>query len=653
MATAEHTINRTDEQPQLRRAVTVRSFVIAVAMLIGANIWCKYAALITLSAQVGMSVPPIPALVGLVLLLAVAPIGRAFRLCRQELLFVYVFLTLSVALTSGGALREFMPELTALRYFATPENGWAEYAQYLPGWLTPQDPEVIRTYYEGTEGPVPWAHWIVPLASWSTLFMFILGGMLCAAVLFYDEWSERERLSFQLTEIPLSMTAPGEHGRSIPQLWRDPVMWIGFGLSALYNLLNILHAFNPSVPALGLEYPLGGLFTERPWTALSDLVFYHQPDVAGLGYMMPQEVVVSSLVFYALSKAEAVTALTLGYDIPEFPHDYSQSAGSFVALGLFLIWAARGHLVSVFGRAFSGRGAQRETWAAWGLAISIVGALLWGRAAGMSLMTTALYFGMLLLMALTYARIRSETGLPVQWAYPVSRANMMLTSVFGTEFFKRSGGARNLTVYYTCWFLTRGYLPNLSAYHFESLRIADVGRIHRREMVTILLLALVLGMGVSYVVQLGAYYGHGANFLEGGTHGGGMRVSDAKYAYGLLKTAAGEGIPRSRGETIAIAWGIIATIGLTLIRTRVPRFPLHHLGFVIGVTRGYRLWGELLVAAVLKSVALRLGGVRLYRRLVPAAIGLVLGHFVLAGGVWSFVALFGGEAFRSYQVWFG
>ena len=79
----------------------------------------------------------------------------ALEAARQELLFVYVFLTLSVALTSGGALREFMPELTALSYFATPENGWAQYTHYQPAWLVPTDPEVIRGYYEGSDSGVP------------------------------------------------------------------------------------------------------------------------------------------------------------------------------------------------------------------------------------------------------------------------------------------------------------------------------------------------------------------------------------------------------------------------------------------------------------------------------------------------------------------
>jgi hypothetical protein len=638
---------------QVGRGLTLRSLLIAIGLLIAANVWTKYAAIITLSSQVAMSVPPIPALIGLILLLAVRPLGGLLRFSRRELLFVYVFLTLSVALTSGGALREFMPELTALRYFATPENGWAEFAEYVPAWLAPTDDDVIRGYYEGSETGVPWRHWLLPLTSWSALFLLLLGSLLCAALLFYDEWSERERLAFQLTEIPLSMTAPHEAGRRIPHLWADPVMWVGFGLVAIHNGLNILHAFNPGVQALGLSYPIGSLFTERPWSALSDVTIHYRPEVFGLGYLMPQEVVVSTLVFYGILKLEAAGALALGYDIPRFPHEYSQAAGSFVALALILIFVARHRLAEIFRDAFAGRGRPDQIWAAWGLIAGLVGTFVWCRAAGLSTLTTFMFFGVLLLMALTYARIRAETGLPLQWGYPVSQANMMLTSCFGTELFKQHGGVRNLTIYYMGWFLTRGYLPNLSAYHFEGLKIAAEGGIRRREMVLTLLLAIVLGMAVSYYVQLGAYYDYGASFLEGGTHGGGMRVAAARYGFRLLKQAAGDGIQPELGETFATIWGIVATIGLTMLRARVARFPLHHLGFVIGVTRGYRAWAPLLLAAMLKSVAIRLGGVSLYRRLVPAAIGVVLGHFVVSGGIWSIAALFGGDAFRRYQVWFG
>jgi hypothetical protein len=264
-----------------------------------------------------------------------------------------------------------------------------------------------------------------------------------------------------------------------------------------------------------------------------------------------------------------------------------------------------------------------------------------------------MFFGLLTMIALAYARIRAQTGLPLQWGYPVSQANRAIVWTFGSDLLKRSGGLPNLTMLYSGWFLTRGYLPNLSAYGFEGLHIAREARVRWREMLAVLLLAIVLGMAVSYVVQLDTYYDLGANFLEGGTHTGGMRVSAAKYGFSLLSDSATAGIPPDRGKTIAMVWGFAATVALMALRHRFLRFPLHHLGFIIGTTRGYRAWGGLFFAAIVKSIAVRLGGVSLYRRLIPGAVGVVLGHFIVGGGVWSIAALFGGEAYRAYQIWFG
>jgi len=430
-------------------------------------------------------------------------------------------------------------------------------------------------------------------------------------------------------------------------------MWMGFGLAALHNLMNIAHAFNPAVPGLGLSYPVGQLFTERPWTALNDVIMHHRPEVLGFGYLMPQEVVVSSLIFYALIEAESVVALGMGYDIPQFPHFESQAAGAFVAFALILLWRARRALLRAVRGALSGTGEPAQRRAVWGLVVSILGTWLWWRMAGMSTITIVGFFGLIFLMALSYARLRAQTGLPLQWAYPVTQANRTLIWGLGSEAFRRRGGARNLTMLYTGWFLTRGYLPNLSAYHFEGLHIAGEAGIGRGEMIAALLLALVLGMAVSYYVQLDACYEYGANFLEGGTHRGGMRVGAARYGFSQLDDAVSNGIPRNLGKTLAAAWGFAATVLLTVLRHRFLRFPLHHLGFIIGTTRGYRAWGGLLFAAIVKAIAVTVGGVSLYRRLIPAAVGVVLGHFIVGGGVWSIIALFGGEAYRSYQIWFG
>jgi hypothetical protein len=53
-----------------------------------------------------------------------------------------------------------------------------------------------------------------------------------------------------------------------------------------------------------------------------------------------------------------------------------------------------------------------------------------------------------------------------------------------------------------------------------------------------------------------------------------------------------------------------------------------------------------------KSIALKVGGMRLYRRLIPFFLGIALGHFFTAGMVWGAIGSIG-EMYRRYVVHFG
>jgi len=86
----------------------------------------------------------------------------------------------------------------------------------------------------------------------------------------------------------------------------------------------------------------------------------------------------------------------------------------------------------------------------------------------------------------------------------------------------------------------------------------------------------------------------------------------------------------------------VLTLALTVTRFFVLRFPLHPLGYLIATA--YRnecpLWGPFFVVWVLKSLILRLGGVRLYKQLIPTFLGLALGHFFCGGLVWGNITPF-------------
>ena len=137
-----------------------RVLLIGFIFLVIANFWVRQGELITLAAQISMAVPPVPALATLLVLLAGLRLLRRLGIGRREVMGVYMFLTLAVALTSGAAMRFFLPALTVPYYLQSPENRWGEFLN-IPGWAVPHGDEVIRQYFEGSEtGVVPWGAWL-------------------------------------------------------------------------------------------------------------------------------------------------------------------------------------------------------------------------------------------------------------------------------------------------------------------------------------------------------------------------------------------------------------------------------------------------------------------------------------------------------------
>ena len=68
-------------------------------------------------------------------------------------------------------------------------------------------------------------------------------------------------------------------------------------------------------------------------------------------------------------------------------------------------------------------------------------------------------------------------------------------------------------------------------------------------------------------------------------------------------------------------------------------WPFHPLGYVlIDSWAMYNLWTPVLISWLLKSLILRHGGLRAYRRALPFFWGLILGDFV-TGGTWLGIGL--------------
>ncbi len=656
------TLTQPAERP--RPALTVRSLVIGTALLFGAVLWVRHSELLVHTINLTEATPPVPAIAAVLFLAILHPVlrrlGPRLSLTRPEMVLIYFFVAMGSIMPSLGVVRMVIPCATVPFYFATPENNMAELQPYIPTWLRPTDPEAIRTLWEGSEaGTVPWGAWIGPALHW-TLFLTVLWATaLCITVLLRKAWMDDERLSFPLLYLPMDVTEGTEPGSAGTAFFRDPVMWVGFGLAVIFNVFNIVNSFNPAVPAMGRRFDIGALFTERPWSAIQPLFISHRPEVIGLGYLVSLEVAFSVWVFAIAQRLSNVFAVAVGWDISGFPFQQEQGGGAYLLLAVILVWRTRKHL-SAAARGLLGEGAGMKDphdpfpprLALAGLVVGVAFVLAWCSSAGMSLSAAATYLVLLLAFAITYMRIRCETGTPSTWLFPWYQAKKLPFALFGPKHILERGGPQTITVFSMLFFLSRGFFFSSTAYPLEGYKASEMLKSRARDIAVGGLVAVALGLMMAWWMHLQTYYDYGGNVVESGGVSGGPRTALTIREYqgaagNLLKPSGPDPARRA-----AMGAGAVVTGILVFARSAHLRFPLHPLGYAMAAAYSNQIWGAFFVVWLLKSLIFKLGGVRMYKRLMPAFIGLALGHFFTMGIAWAIVGSFYGTAAERARVWF-
>lgn len=647
---------------------TLRAVLIAVALIGGINVWMLHTELVS-GRYVTAGIPPIPAVGALLLMVALNPLlarlWRRLALHRQEVLTIYACLTVGVAITATYGVRAIFPFWTALRYYAQPENRFGELAAYLPRWLVPDDPNLIRACYEGSEdGSVPWGAWLPYLVRWSLFFLVCFCTLLCLLTIFRRQWTHRERLTFPLLALPLELTRI-EGGPSLGvRFFRNPIMWIGFGVATLYNLLNIAHAFNPAVLSLPPDIPVSGFFPNRPWIPLGTMSITLRPELIGFAYLVPSDILWSTWLFYAANRALAVFGLAAGFDIPGFPFTHEQSAGSYLAMGFLLLWMGREQIREVLREAFRGEKGGRLSGAAdskrpsppeetqeplsyraavAGLVAGFGVMIGWFHQSGMALSIALLYGLLLLCFVLVYARIRAEAGVAIDFIYPYGMPKHLLVQAFGIRHLTRLGGPGTVVSLSVFFFLARFHFLEWSgAYQTDALRLAEESGIPLRRLALGLVLALMVGLFFACWSHFTAYYQYGQNCIEGRSVEADWRTRVAVAEFQDLDRALQAGGGPNWLRLKYVGAGFMATLVLGFARRIFLRFPFHPLGFVLATAYGdyCPLWAPFLLIWAVKAVVRRLGGIQVYHKLLPFFLGLVIGHFFVGGFVWSTWSVF-------------
>ena len=612
-------------------------------------------------------VPPIPAFALVVLLVAARPLlrrfGPRFRLDRRQILLIYMVMTVGVVLNGAYIMRAFLPHLTTLGYWQQERENLRPLAEYIPSWYAPTDAAALARYFNGSYGglskAVPWNLWLLPLLRWSGFFLAFFVASFSIVVLFRRQWIENERLSYPLLYLPLAITDEGKG--TLGNIFRQPLFWLGVGVAALFNGFNIGHALNPVIPHPGFYYAFRGKFPNPPLTPLNSVMFFYMLESIGFGFLLPLEISFSAWFFYVLQKAVAVLALMRGHDAPGFPYIQDQCAGAYVGVALMLVYAARRHLLQIVRRATGleqgGRPAdnREEGRALWALVASLAFLLGWWWLSGFSLWVAGPFLVMILVFTLVYSRLRAETGVPFEFMYPYGLPHAMLTNWFSVPGLIKVGGARSLTLLsQNSWLSRHHYTMAMGAYQADSMKLSQEARLPRKWIYSALVIALLFGFGCAAWSHLSAYYDIGSSF-SGGISGE-YRAKVALQEYEQLAHKL-DTRPLRDGATLgANGVGFLLVIVLGAIRTRVVGMPLHPLGFLLATAYGDHSTSvfPMFLAWACKALALKLGGLKLYRRFIPAFLGLIIGHFLIGGVFWpAFSLLLAPEASQSYHLYFG
>ena len=340
-------------------------------------------------------------------------------LSSGEILTIYVMLSIAGTLCSHDLLQIMIPMLTYPSYNANPQNRWDTLIlPLLPKWAIVTDPQAVKELAIGNA----WlyrarilAAWAIPLAFWSAFLMALMLALFCINTFFRQPWTEKERLSFPIIQIPLIISS------RLAEFLRSRLFWLGFCLAAGIDIINGYHFLNPNFPLripIVQAFEFRQYFVERPWNAIAWTEINLYPFVIGLIFFVPTDLAFSCWFFFLFFQVQLVLTSALGiHELPGFPFPMEQAGGGYLALGLLAIWLARRHLRGVWRTMRGLPGGVDESAepmryrTAFGLLILSTAFLVGsGKALGGSYFTMTLFFLLFFLYSLAIARMRAELG---------------------------------------------------------------------------------------------------------------------------------------------------------------------------------------------------------------------------------------------------
>ncbi|MCX7848260.1 MAG: hypothetical protein N2595_09565, partial [bacterium] len=494
---------------EARRVVTMRAMAIACVFMPLLAIWVveselvwdtAHSTAISLFTHVGAALFVL-ALVNLV----IQRWWPQAALTGSELMTIYVMWSVAGTLVSHDMLQVMLPLIAFPHHLANPQNRWAEIMlPYVKSWAIIPAGVPTTELMVGNTTLYRWSVWgplWKPLGFWMVVIVTLMWAWTCMASIFRQAWTDKERLSFPVIQIPLLLAT------RLETLVKSRIFWIGFGIAGGIDLINGLNVLYPNIPAIPVVnvFNFAEYFSERPWNAIlqpqAELNLY--PFVIGFCFLLPTDLMFSCWFFFMLYKLQLVVTSALGlYELPGMPFVEQQAMGSYLALGVLALWLARRHLAGVMraalglsGGADEGGEPMRYRTMVLGFVISTGLLVMYGMWLGASFGMMVVYFVIFMLYSVAIARMRAELGPPAHDLH-FAGPEVLITDALGTAHISKE----NLTVFSLFFGFNRAYRAHYAAHAIEGYKGAQALRMTARAM----LVAMGVAIGVGLVTGVWA-----------------------------------------------------------------------------------------------------------------------------------------------------
>ena len=571
--------------------------------------------------------------------------GRSLALNRSELILVYVMLLIVSALCTMGLGEQILPMITAIFYFASPQNKWAEklFPHFPRHGVLVEDGTGNKLFYEGLpsqDSSIPYEAWIEPLIWWGIFLLALYIAMVSIAVILRRQWMERERLSYPITQVGVAMIRGEDSQRLVNDFFKQPAMWIGCALPLFFGSSLALHRYDPVFPAIGLTWrvPLVGkqvLQLTISWAML------------GFSYLINANIAAGIWFFHILSKFEKEILFLTGlkseqkitFGVSDYPFLGYQGVGALIAMVLLGLWVGREHLKNVFRKAV-GRGPEvddrDEIMSYRSAAIGLVGGVLvmatWLWIMGTPWWMALLFVILAMLIFIGVTRVVVEGGLAAVRS-PMIASDLVMQGMGSATL--GPTGVVNLSLTFIWASDIRVFVMATCANALKL--IEEMAPRNRRLVFWGIILALFIGsLGAFWMIFHMAYKHGGINL-------------NSWFFKGLPETAYNTALRNI--EPGGVYWPGLGFFfgggGVMLLmmwaRQRLPWWPVHPIGFPIGANSMMNyVWFSVFLAWLIKRIVLRFGGARVYQRSQAFFLGMIAGQ-VLCNGLWLVIDYFTGK----------